>query len=180
MNWLVLILSPVTFTPEHVVAQMNIRGVLQIEKNCVPYSFIDTDVAVFLNLPRISGLGLQNGEAGLECEVVVDQVGEPQQSQVTDSQPKVNTHNEEHVISPSSLVDQVLGDTVDILHALDRLSSVLRSQVIGDILNRWCDEAGLDLYALLLDLGDVDQTRGLGLELNYGCHLVFLSCERFN
>ena len=180
MNRLILVLSPVALTPEHVVAQMNIRGVLQIEKNCVPYSFIDTDVAVFLNLPRISGLGLQNGEASLECEVVADQVGEPQQSQVTDSQPKVNTHNEEHVVSPSSLVDQVLGDTVDILHTLNRLSGVLRSQVIGDILNRWCDEAGLDLHAPLLDLGDIDQARGFRLKLNYGCHLVLLSYERFN
>ena len=115
-----------------------------------------------------------------EGKVIVDQMGEPQDSQVTDSQPKVNSNNEEHVISPSLLADQELGDTDDILHALDRLSSVLRCQLVGGVLGCWGDKSSLDLQAVLMNSRYIDQACGCGSEWNQVTHIGSPFLERFN
>lgn len=165
---LVLVTSIIRGTAEHIVAQVDTRGILQIEGNCFHHGGVDGDVTVALMLPSVLGFLLQNGEAVTEGTVVIDEVGEPEGSQVTHSETKVDTNDEQHIVSKPLFLNEELGDTDDIIHTLDGLSGMLLGKLTVNLLSGGGDETSLELTAALLDGGDVDKVRGLthGRELN--------------
>ena len=83
-------------------------------------------------------------------------MSEPKHTEVTDTKSKVNTNNEQHIISEPLLSNQELRDADDIIHALDRLSGVLDSKVGMYLFSSGGNEASLELTAALLDSGNVD------------------------
>ena len=83
-------------------------------------------------------------------------MSEPKHTEVTDAKSKVDTNNEQHIISESLLSNQELRDTDDVVHALDGLGGVLDSEVGMYLFGSGGDEASLELTAALLDGGDVD------------------------
>lgn len=147
---------------------MDTRGILQIESNCFHYGGIDGNVAVALVLPGVLGFLLQNGEPITEGAVIVDKVGEPEGSQVAHSKTEVDSNDKQHIIPEPLFLNKELGDTDDIVHALDRLSRVLLSKLTVNLLGSGSDEASLELTEALLDGGDVNNIRGFthGRELN--------------
>ena len=99
MDWLVLGTTMVGLATEQVIAQAHIGGVLQIGDDCLSNSGVDGDVAVPLVLPGIAGLLLEDGEAGLEGQVIVDEVSEAKLPEVTHSESKVDANDEQHIVT---------------------------------------------------------------------------------
>ena len=99
MDWLVLGTTMVGLATEQVIAQAHIGRVLQIGDDCLSNSGVDGDVAVTLVLPGIAGLLLEDGEARLESQVIVDEVCEPELPEVTHSKSEVDTNDEEHIVT---------------------------------------------------------------------------------
>ena len=132
-------------------------------------------------LPSVLGFLLQNGEAVTEGTVVIDEVGEPEGTQVAHSQAEVDSNDEQHIVSELLLLNEELGDTDDVVHILDGLSGVLLGELTVNLLSGGGDEASLELTAALLDGGDVDEVRGLthGRKLNDSAgHMELLSSSR--
>ena len=132
-------------------------------------------------LPSVLCFLLQNGEAVTEGTVVIDEVGEPEGTQVAHSQAEVDSNDEQHIVSEPLFLNEELGDTDDIIHTLDGLSGVLLGELTVNLLSGGGDETSLELTAALLDGGDVDEVRGLthGRELNDSAgHMELLSSSR--
>lgn len=100
---LIKVAASIGFTSEHIIAQAHIRSVLEKQGNSFDNSGIDSDVPVLLALSRVTGLLLKNREAVLEGEVGVDEIAEPKHPQVACAKSKVDTDDEEHIISVSSI-----------------------------------------------------------------------------
>ena len=83
-------------------------------------------------------------------------MSESKHTEVTDTKSKVDTNNEQHIISEPLLSNQELRDADDVIHALDRFSGVLDSKVGMYLFSSGGDEASLELTTALLDGGDVD------------------------
>ena len=83
-------------------------------------------------------------------------MGEAQRAKVADAKSKIDTNNEQHIISEPLLSNQELRDADDVIHALDRFSGVLDSKVGMYLFSGGGDEASLELTAALLDGGNVD------------------------
>ena len=138
---LIHVASPVTLASEHVVTQLNTICVLQVEYHGVDHRTVDRDVPVLWNLPCFAGLLLQNREGGLEPELFVDQVGEPQRKQIADAESKVDTNDEQHVVSVSAVIYEPFRDAVDIVDALDWFTGVFVGDLVGCILVCGCDHS---------------------------------------
>ena len=111
-------------------------------------------------LACVPSLLFQNGEPVTEVAIIIDDVGEAQRAKVADTKSKVNTNNEQHIVSKALLPNEELGDADDVIHILDGLSSVLDSKVGVHLLSSGSDKTSLELTAALLDGGDVDDTGG--------------------
>lgn len=156
MDWLVEVASVIGLTAEHVVAEPNAWGILQIESNRFDNCRVDCDVAVPLMLTCILGLLLKNGEPVSEGTVIIDDVGESQCNEVAHTKSKVDAYDEEHVVSVAPLLDEELRDADDVLHILDGLCGMLTCELLGNLFSSGGDETGLELTAALLDGGDID------------------------
>ena len=99
MDGLVLGTTMVGLATEQVIAQAYIGGVLQICDDCLSNSGVDGDVAVPLVFPGIACLLLEDGEAGLKGQVIVDEVSETELPEVAHSKPEVDTNDEEHIVT---------------------------------------------------------------------------------
>lgn len=126
---LVDVAATVGLTAEHIVTQADIRCVLQIESHRFNDGVVDSDVAVLLALAGVARLLLEHGEAVAECAVVVNKIGEPKHPQVAGAESKVDTDDEQHVVTIAPVGNKVLGDAEDIIQALDRFGSVLCSKL---------------------------------------------------
>ena len=104
MDGLVLGATTVGLASEHIVTQADARCVLQIGDDCLTDCSVDGDVPVTLVLPSIAGLLLEDGEAGLEGQVLVDEVGEAELTEVAHSKSKVDTNDEEHIVTEALVV----------------------------------------------------------------------------
>lgn len=153
---LVLVYSVIGLTTEHIVTEVNAGRVLKVQGHSFHNCCVDGDVAVALTLAGVSRLLLQNGETVTEGAVIIDDVGEPKHTEVTDAKSKVNTNNEQHIISEPLLSNQELRNADNIIHALDGLGGVLDSKVGMYLFSSGGDEASLELAAALLDGGDVN------------------------
>lgn len=98
--------TSVTLSSEHIVTELHARCILQVEGDCIDHSIVDGDVSVLLNLPGVSRLLLKDGEGCFEPELIIDDVGEPEREQVADTEPEVDTNDEEHVVSVSPVGDE--------------------------------------------------------------------------
>ena len=151
----VAVLSSVGFTSEHIVTEGNSRCMLQIQDHCIDDCCVDGDVSVLFLLPCVSGLLFEDWETILKGEVVIDQIGEPKHSEITDSKSKVNTNNEQHIVTVAFILDQVVGDPHDVIHRLDWFGSMLRSQhVFGSLFSR-SDQSSAEFDSILLDRCEV-------------------------
>ena len=153
---LVFVHSVIGLAAEHIVTEVNTGRVLKVQGHSFYNCCVDGDVAVALTLAGVPRLFLQNGKAVTEGAVIIDDMSEPKHTEVTDAKSKVDTNNEQHIISEPLLSNQELRDTDDVVHALDRLSGVLDSKVGMYLFSSGGDEASLELTAALLDGGDVD------------------------
>ena len=104
MDGLVLGTTMVGLATEQVIAQAHIGGVLQIGDDCLSNSGVDGDVAVSLVLPGIAGLLLEDGEAGLEGHIVIDEMSEAELPEVAHSESKVDANDEEHIVTVAPIV----------------------------------------------------------------------------
>ena len=153
---LVFVHSIIGLAAEHIVAEVNTGRVLKIQGHSFHNCCVNGDVAVALTLTSVPCLLLQNRKAVTEGTIVIDDMSEPKHTEVTDTKSKVNTNNEQHVISEPLLSNQKLRDADDVIHALDRLGGVLDSKVCMYLFSSGGDEASLELTAALLDGGNDD------------------------
>ena len=137
---------------------MNTGRVFKIQSHSFHNCCVNGDVAVALTLAGVSRLLLQNRKAVAESTIIIDDVSEPKHTEVADTKSKVDTNNEQHIISKPLLSNQELRDADDVIHALDRLSGVLDSKVGMYLFGSGGDEASLELTTALLDGGDVDDS----------------------
>ena len=135
---------------------MNTGRVLKIQGYGFHNCCVNGDVAVALTLASVPCLLLQNRKAVTEGTIVIDDMSEPKHTEVADTKSKVDTNNEQHIISEPLLSNQELRDADDVIHALDRFSGVLDSKVGMYLFSSGGDEASLELTTALLDGGDVD------------------------
>ena len=185
MDWLVLVGTIVGFTAEHVVTEPNTRGVLQIKSNCFDYCSVDGDVSVALMLTGVLGLLLQNREPISEGAVIIDEVGEPKCDQVAHTEAKVDSNDEEHIVSIALLPNKELGDADDVVHVLDWLSGMFRGKLLSYLFGSRSDETSLELTTALLDGSYIDYVGSHRVELNNLSHTGFSSragslCRLFN
>jgi len=143
-------------TTEHIVAERDIRSVLQIEGDCFDDRSIDGHISVLLALTSVAGLLLEDGKAVLECEVVVNEVGEAEHTKVAHAKSKVDTYDEEHIVAVSTFIYKVLGDTLNIVHTLNRFGCVFRCQLTVSILYSRGDEPGGELTVVLAKKRHID------------------------
>lgn len=155
---LVFVHSIIGLAAEHIVAEVNTGRVLKVQGHSFYNCCVDGDIAVALTLAGVSRLLLQNRKTVTESAIIVDDVSEPKYTEVTDTKSKVDTNNEQHIISESLLSNQELRDADDVIHALDRLGGVLDSKVGMYLFGSGGDEASLELTTALLDGGDVDDS----------------------
>jgi len=153
---LVFVHSIIGLAAEHIVAEVNAGRVLKVQGHSFYNCCVDGDIAVALTLAGVSRLLLQNRKTVTESAIIVDDVSEPKYTEVTDTKSKVDTNNEQHIISESLLSNQELRDADDVVHALDWLGGVLDSKVGMYLFSSGGDEASLELTAALLDGGNVD------------------------
>lgn len=139
---LVDVAATVGLAAEHIVTQADVRRVLQIESHRFNDGVVDSDVAVLLALAGVARLLLEHGEAVAECAVVVNKIGEPKHPQVAGAESKVDADDEQHVVTIAPVGNKVLGDAEDIVQALDRLGSVLWSELAVRVLDSRGDESG--------------------------------------
>lgn len=159
-NGFVLVHSIIGLAAEHIVTEANVWSVLKVQGDSFNNCGVNGDVAITLMLARVPCLLFQNGEPVTEGTVIIDDVCEAQGAKVADTKSKVNTNNEQHIVSETLLSNEKLGDADDVIHALDGLSSVFDSKVGVHLLGGGSDETSLELTAALLDGGDVDDTGG--------------------
>lgn len=100
----VLVLSPIGFRPEHIVAQAYAGSMFEIKRYGFDDGVVNSDVAVLLPNTGVTGLLLEDGEAVFEGEVRIDDVGEPKRLQVRNAEPKVDTDDEQHVVPIPALL----------------------------------------------------------------------------
>lgn len=105
MDRLVLRGAVIGFAPEHIIAETHAGGILQEEEDGFDDGLVDGDVSVLLPLSGVTGLLLENGEAVLECEIVIDEIGKSKHPQVADSQSEVDANNEEHIVPIPLILD---------------------------------------------------------------------------
>ena len=141
---------------EHIVAEMNTGRVLKIQGHSFHNRCVNGNVTVALTLASVPCLLLQNRKAVTESAIIIDDVGEAQRAKVADTKSKIDTNNEQHIISEPLLSNQELRDADDVIHALDGFSGVLDSKVGMYLFSSGGDEASLELTAALLDGGNVD------------------------
>lgn len=175
MDWLILIRAIIGLAAEHVVTEPNTRSVFKIEGDRLNYCSVDGDVAVSLMLTGVLGLFLQNRESISEGAVIIDEVGEPKCDQVAHTEAKVNSNDEEHVVSITLLSNKELGNADDVVHVLDWLSGVFWGKLLSYLFSGWGDEANLELTTALLDGSYIDDIGGHGVELNNLSHTGFSS-----
>lgn len=156
MNWLIGITAVIGLTAEHIITESNARSIFQIERNRFNDSSVDSDVSILLNLSGVLSLLLQNGKAVTESAIIVNQMAEPEGGKVTHTKTKVDTNDEEHIISEPLLSNKELGDADDVIHILHWLGGVLSSELLLNILCSGGDETSLELTAALLDRANVD------------------------
>lgn len=143
-------------TTEHIVAERDIRSVLQIESDCLDDRSVDGHISVLLALTSIAGLLLEDGKAVLECEVVVNEVGEAEHTKVAHTKSKVDTYDEEHIVAVSTFIYKVLGDTLNIVHTLNGFGCVFRCQLTVSLLYSRGDEPGGELTVVLAKKRHID------------------------
>ena len=153
---LILVHSVIGLAAEHIVTEVNTGCVLKVQGHGFHNCCVDGDVAVALTLAGVSRLLLQNGKAVTKSAIIIDDVSEPKNTEVTDTKSKVDTNNEQHIISEPLLSNQELRNADDIIHALDGLGGVLDSKVGMYLFSSGGDEASLELAAALLDGSDVN------------------------
>lgn len=119
--------ATVAFTAEHVVIKLT-GMMLQIQRYCFHNSVVDGKVTVVLTLPGVPRLDLKYGERGLKAEITVNKAGEAKLEKVADSKTEVDAADEEHVITVTSVLLQVVGNPVDVINAFDRLSTVILNE----------------------------------------------------
>ena len=159
---LVLIGTTVGLGAEHIVGEANAFLVFKVQGDGFDDGVVDSDVAVLMNLARIAGLLLVHGEPVTERAVVIDKVGKAQGTEVTHAKSKVDAYDEEHIVSPPLMLDEVLGDADDVVHTLDGFGGVLVSQLGDNLLVGGSDETGTQLAAAGADGANVDEAIGLG------------------
>lgn len=175
VDWLILIRAIIGLTAEHVVTEPNTRSVFKIEGDCLNYCSVDGDVAVSLMLTGVFGLLLQNRESISEGAVIIDEVGEPKCDQVAHAEAKVNSNDEEHIVSITLLSNKELGNADDVVHVLDWLSGVFWGKLLSYLFSGWGDEASLELTTALLDGSYIDDVGSHRVELNNLSHTGFSS-----
>lgn len=175
VNWLILIRAIIGLTAEHVVTEPNTRSVFKIEGDRLNYCSVDGDVAVSLMLTGVLGLFLQNRESISEGAVIIDEVGEPKCDQVAHAEAKVNSNDEEHIVSITLLSNKELGNADDVVHVFDWLSGVFWGKLLSYLFSGWGDEAGLELTTALLDGSYIDDVGSHRVELNNLSHTGFSS-----
>ena len=153
---LVFVHSIIGLAAEHIVTEANVWSVLKVQGHSFYNCCVDGDIAVALTLAGVSRLLLQNGKTVTESTIIIDDMSEPKYTEVTDTKSKVDTNNEQHIISEPLLSNQELRDADDVVHALNRFSGVLDSKVGMYLFSSGGDEASLELTTALLDGGDVD------------------------
>ena len=152
----VFVHSIIGLAAEHIVTEVNAGRVLKVQGHSFYNCCVDGDVAVALTLTGVFRLLFQNRKAVTEGTIIIDDMSEPKHTEVTDTKSKVDTNNEQHIISESLLSNQELRDANDVVHALYGLGGVLDSKVGMYLFSGGGDEASLELTAALLDGGDVD------------------------
>ena len=98
----------VALRPEHVIAQPHVGCILKVQGDSFDNGSIDGDIPVLLMLSGVLGFLLQNSKAVFEGELFVDDMGEPEQTQIADAKTEVDTNDEEHVVPVPFVLDEVL------------------------------------------------------------------------
>lgn len=104
MDGLILGTTVVGLTTEQVVAQADIGSILQISDDGLADGCIDGNVAVPLVLPGIASLLFEDGEAGLEGHIIIDEMSEAELPEVAHSESKVDANDEEHIVTVTPIV----------------------------------------------------------------------------
>ena len=143
-------------TAEHVVGQTDVWRVLEIERHRLDNRRVNGDVAVLPAFPGVPCFLFQNREAVLEGQVVVNEIGKAQTTEIGSPEAEVDADDEQHVVPPAFLGDQVFRDAHDVVHVLDRLGGVLGRQILFHMLRRRSDQA-FGEPAVLLQRIDIDK-----------------------
>ena len=115
---------------EQIVAQAYVRSICQIEGDRIDYRLVDSHVSVPAYLSGILRLLLQYRESLFKSQILVNEIGEPQRQQVADTKPKVDTKDEEHVISVALMVYIPFAHTLYISDVLYRVARMIGSQFV--------------------------------------------------
>ena len=137
---LIDVAAVVGFTTEHIVAEADIRSVLEVESDRLDDRIVDGDVAICLALTGITGLLLEHRETILKGAVIVDEVGEAEHTQVAHAESKVDADDEEHIVSVSTILNKVVRDGENVVHTLDGFSGVFRCELTVSIFCSRSDE----------------------------------------
>ena len=125
---LTAVLPSIGFTHKQIVVHLHLAvGMLQIESNRFSHRVVDGDIAILLTLAGVPGLLLEHWKLVLERKIVVDQVGEPECSEIAHAESKVDTNDEHHVVPVSTLGNEIPGDAHDVIHTLDWIGCMLLS-----------------------------------------------------
>lgn len=77
----ILIHSVIGLATEHIVTEANVWSVLKVQGDSFNNCSVDGDVAITLMLARVPSFLFQNGEPVTECAIIIDDVGEAQESE---------------------------------------------------------------------------------------------------
>lgn len=78
---LIFVHSVIGLAAEHIVTKANVWSVLKVQGDSFDNCGVNGDVAVALILACVPGLLFQNGEPVTESAIIIDDVGEAQESE---------------------------------------------------------------------------------------------------
>ena len=65
---------------------------------------------------------------------------ETKREEIANTKTEVDANDKEHIVSVSTLVDEPVGDRIDVINALDGITGMLASNLVGSILDSRSDQ----------------------------------------
>lgn len=119
VDWFIHPSLQVSVAAEHVVAQSTARILCKEEFYRVHDRHVNCNVSVLLHRSGLLRFLFQNGEGLLKGAIFIDEITEPQSSQIAYTKSKVDAYDEEHVVPVTVLVHQEVADPLDISDVFD-------------------------------------------------------------
>ena len=108
VNWLVLAIAIIADATEHIIRQLDVWCVNKVQVDSFSDSLVDRDASVLLSGSRIGCFLFKKLELRSVGETICDQMGKPECQQITNPKTKVDTNYEEHIVSVSLVLNQVI------------------------------------------------------------------------